>query len=254
MNLYRNFGALLEAWVTESPSIEGLMEVADQVTETPTFSERAFREDSQMLFKSESEDSGLEETPATPQGLEQSFSLAKDSHHVEGGSSSLPAPPPPSCLDPCNQSHFIVEQALKRTKWVSFEGNRKAFCSPFTNSWTVPTLICQRSGELEAPATPMQTAQPSKPEHCQQEPTPKQEGPEVRLILILWQDHDAKSNAYYWESLHLSGPSFGLTYLGRVCRLLEEIAKLKARNQKLEREIERIQQQQRRQVKQVKVV
>ncbi|KAL4609646.1 hypothetical protein GN956_G23679 [Arapaima gigas] len=54
----------------------------------------------------------------------------------------------------------------------------------------------------------------------------------------------------YWESLHLSGPSFGLTYLGRVCRLLEEIAKLKARNQKLEREIERIQQQQRRQVKQ----
>ncbi|XP_018605051.2 uncharacterized protein LOC108932862 isoform X1 [Scleropages formosus] len=253
MNLYRNFGTLLETWLTDTISEDNSTEEPPQAPETLTPSKSAMGTDSQrtgMLLKSESEDSGLEEAPISPQGSEQSFSLARDSDLVDSEGPLSRAAPLPSSQVSCNQSQNIVERALQRTRQTSIGSRRKAFSLSFTNSWTLSFNFNERSGEQELPA--VLTPQPLKNQHCQQEPKPNNERSEDQTQRQAWQlQLEAATISIPQDEVKLSAspshgwPSFGPTYLEQVCRLLEEIARLRARNQELEREKERLQEQQR---------
>ncbi|XP_048875933.1 uncharacterized protein si:dkey-106l3.7 [Brienomyrus brachyistius] len=227
MYLYRNFGQIMEAYVGKNSSID------DSEDTHSGGQDSALREGamdrSGVLLKSESEDSGVEEPVVTPLGSEQSFSLGKDPELADGplSPSPLPSPSParaPSLSSPPNlkgregwrRVRTQVELALQRTKQRS--SRTPAPQLPISFMIPQPSL----GPSLDEGVPPL-----LDPEPCQQ----SQGRSEV------------DSQVCGEKADHGGQLSPGLSYLDEVCRLLEEIAKLQARNRELKRERDGLQYQ-----------
>ncbi|XP_023678983.1 uncharacterized protein [Paramormyrops kingsleyae] len=226
MYLYRNFGKIMEAYIGKNSSIDD-SEDTDSGGQDSTLGDRA-AERLGVLLKSESEDSGVEEPVVSPLGSEQSFSLGKDTDLADGPLSPSPLPSPSPALAPSLSSppnlkgregwhrvRTIVELALQRTKQ---RGSRSQPRLPV--SLMAPQVPLGESLDERVPQLP-------DPEPCQQ----SQGRSEV----------DGQACGEKADPGSQLSP--GLSYLDEVCRLLEEIARLQARNRELKRERDGLQYQ-----------
>nr|XP_015198829.1 PREDICTED: uncharacterized protein LOC107076912 isoform X1 [Lepisosteus oculatus] len=226
MNLYRNFGTLMEMWESRPP-----LDRKEGGVPSAVGGGRAVG----VLSKSESEDSGVEmpsteTTPSTPRGSECSFSLTGSTDPTdtekEGSPSPLPHSPlrrPPSVSDEDPEDIFAparsrVEQALRRTDWRG----RKGPCARLS---PVPSLR-----EAEA------AGETADAQQCPLSGRLSQSCVGLEYLDACWRGEVVDSGVATEAALQGSG----LGYLEQVCRMLEEMAKLQKTSQVLQRERKRV--------------
>ncbi|KAI1881920.1 hypothetical protein AGOR_G00244440 [Albula goreensis] len=303
MNLYRNFGNMLETWVVSTcPEINCEDTVASE-SQRQTLKGEAERRKAWMspevvgaIVRSESEDSGVEMacsegentvftaqgSPSTPQGSDHGFSTVKQmdtcplhekvtppfnapsSSSSSSSSLSAVAPRKPDPL----VARLRVEQALWRADQAGQWGRRAAISSQpptlstlsrtdsgnYDTGYNIPPLPC-RSMTLSSRLNPRLGKQvPLKAVHP---PILTKQNPELLRHPSSLKDLSVPHLSGNESGFQLCGeegaglcgmpagewPSPGLGYLEQVCRLLEEISRLQACNQKLRRENETFQNQ-----------
>ncbi|KAK7120321.1 hypothetical protein R3I94_020355 [Phoxinus phoxinus] len=247
MNLYRNFGNLLESWVTDGyPDLHS--QSGHGVDTLDSVSRHSVPLSS---VKSESEDSGFETVSTTPCHSHQCSALTSDASHPVLGSTvdhvqpSSPSPSICSSSSSCVSLGSVaprttclkVEQALRRTELPSWRESlhqmeRRATGPLYRrNTASFPTNCRPTSSRPHHQfARPRRThSQPSDPkkaefyrknlkyEHC----------PPLDSQLAFADGED-----------RLDKLSPGLLYLEQVCRMLENIAKLQQQNHSLQKEVE----------------
>ncbi|KAI2659945.1 Adenylosuccinate synthetase [Labeo rohita] len=250
MNLYRNFGNLLESWVTEGSQ--------DLYLQTGSGLDRldSVSRDSVPLsnVKSESEDSGFETVSTTsPCHSHQCSVLTSEESQPAFGSTedeAQPSSPSPSVCSSSSSSVTLssvapittcleVEQVLRRTDSPSWRGPlqqiERGTAGPRYRS---NTTSCTASFHSNSSRSHHRYARPRRTHS--QPPDPKkaalyrkhlkshQHGQSVHSQLEL-----ADGDQYRLDKL-----SPGLLYLEQVCRMLENIAKLQQQNYSLQKEVE----------------
>ncbi|XP_056109277.1 uncharacterized protein si:dkey-106l3.7 isoform X2 [Rhinichthys klamathensis goyatoka] len=249
MNLYRNFGNLLESWVTEGyPDLHYQsghgVDILDSVSR-----------DSVPLssVKSESEDSGFETVSTTPCHSHQCSALTSDASHPVFGSTVDHVQPSPLSPSMCSSSSSCVslssvapkttclkvEQALRRTESPSWRESlhqmERGATGPLyrCNTASFPTNCHPTSSrphhQVARPRrTHSQPSDPKKAELYRKSLKYDQHCPPLDSQLAF-----ADGNQYRLDKL-----SPGLLYLEQVCRMLENIAMLQQQNHSLQKELE----------------
>ncbi|XP_074473241.1 uncharacterized protein LOC141757000 [Sebastes fasciatus] len=256
MNLYRSFGNLMEAWVTDGGQSLDSEWLGSNDGDLPTPSS-----DVGSNLRSESVDSGVEtassvmSSPATPCSIWtdnaeiDTFSPEREGDGLTPASTSpvLSSPSPSSSslqLSPCRSpvgstaSPSKVEQALQKTD-SKRQKNKQAPLTvdemlkrrprtPFLSKQHASELVRgQRSESLNL----RRTAFPSLPmrqlsETCVEPPSTSCDK----------QPAQARSEACGEEAVTLMSP--GLCYLEQVCQMLEEIARKQMRSRAIQTEMD----------------
>ncbi|XP_039533530.1 uncharacterized protein si:dkey-106l3.7 isoform X3 [Pimephales promelas] len=250
MNLYRNFGNILENWVTGGyPDLHyksgNGVDILDSVSR-----------DSVPLssVKSESEDSGFETVSTTPCHSHQCSELTSDESHPVFGSTVDHVQP--SSLSPsiCSSSSSCVslssvapkttclkvEQALRRTEPASWRESldqmERGAPGPLyrCNTASFPTNCHPTSSRPHYQfARPRRThSQPSDPKKA-----------ELYRKILKYDQYRPPSDSQLaqftdGDQYRLDKLSPGLLYLEQVCRMLENIAKLQQQNHSLQKELD----------------
>ncbi|XP_016374345.1 uncharacterized protein LOC107713371 isoform X2 [Sinocyclocheilus rhinocerous] len=245
MNLYRNFGNLLESWMTEGHQ-DLYLQTGPGVDRLDSLSR-----DSVPLsnVKSESEDSGFETVSTTsPCHSHQCSALTSEESQPVFSSTEdevQPSSPSPSICSSSSVSLssvalkttcLEVEQALRRTDSGSWRGPlhqiERGTAGPRyrSNTASFPTSFHSNSSRPHHRfAHPRRThSQPPDPKKAELYRKCHQHGQPVDSQLEL-----ADSDQYRLDKL-----SPGLLYLEQVCRMLENIAKLQQQNYSLQKEVE----------------
>ncbi|XP_073686371.1 uncharacterized protein [Garra rufa] len=248
MNLYRNFGNLLESWMTEDSQ--------DLYSQTGSGLDRldCVSRDSVPLsnVKSESEDSGFETVGTSPCHSYQCSALTSEESQAAFDSTEdeiQPSSPSPSACSSSsssitlssvapNTTHLEVEQALRRTDSSSWRGLlhqiERVTVGPRyrSNTASFPTSFDSNKSRTHhcfaRPRTHSQPPDPKKAELYRKYLKSHKHGQPVHSQLEL-----ADGDQYRLDKL-----SPGLLYLEQVCRMLENIAKLQQENYSLQQEVE----------------
>ncbi|KAL1266841.1 hypothetical protein QQF64_002516 [Cirrhinus molitorella] len=249
MNLYRNFGNLLESWVTDGSQ--------DLYLQTGPGLDRfdSISRDSVPLsnVKSESEDSGFETVSTSPCHSHQCSALTSEESQTVFGSIEdevQPSSPSPSICSTSSSSvtlssvapdttHLEVEQALRWSDSPSWKGPlhqiEKGTAGPRyrSNTASFPTSFQSNSSRTHhrfarPRRTRSQPSDPKKAELYRKCLKSHQHGQPTHSQLEL-----ADGDQYRLDKL-----SPGLLYLEQVCRMLENIAKLQQQNYSLQKEVE----------------
>ncbi|XP_053332092.1 uncharacterized protein si:dkey-106l3.7 isoform X2 [Clarias gariepinus] len=250
MNLYRSFGCLLETWVTEgypvqrSGSAEGLGKHSD-----PNGSDSAFADSLRLTgppIRSESEDSGVElPSVISPASSQRRVLTSQTSQPVDDDlrpSSSSPALSHCSSSSSCFSSvhkgslkssetaGLKVEEALRRTEpaWRRSVDSSLRHRSNTTSisSGSITPSIRSRVGSVgpgrpyKQPSDEQRSAETHRSTHTPQQPEVGNKEPEKQAAGVTGPEWD-----------HLPP---GFLYLEQMCRMLEEIARLKRENQNLQ--------------------
>ncbi|KAG1970763.1 uncharacterized protein si:dkey-106l3.7 isoform X2 [Pimephales promelas] len=249
MNLYRNFGNILENWVTGGyPDLHyksgNGVDILDSVSR-----------DSVPLssVKSESEDSGFETVSTTPCHSHQCSELTSDESHPVFGSTVDHVQP--SSLSPsiCSSSSSCVslssvapkttclkvEQALRRTEPASWRESldqmERGAPGPLyrCNTASFPTN-CH-------PTSSRPHYQFARPRRTHSQPSDPKKAELYRKILKYDQYRPPSDSQLAFtdgDQYRLDKLSPGLLYLEQVCRMLENIAKLQQQNHSLQKELD----------------
>ncbi|XP_026798583.3 uncharacterized protein si:dkey-106l3.7 isoform X1 [Pangasianodon hypophthalmus] len=249
MNLYRSFGCLLETWVAEgylveqSSSAEGSEKNLD-----PNGSDSTSADSLRLTgvaLRSESEDSGVElpsvVSPLTSQHrvlTSQASQLGEDDLQPPSSSPALSqCSSSSSCfsavhkgsLNPSETAGLKVEEALRRTEpaWRrSVNGSLRRRCNTTSiSSGSLKASIRSRVGSIGPgrpyvqPAEEQRSSETPRVTHTPQQPAICKREPETQA---------ARATGPEWDHL----PP-GFLYLEQMCRMLEEIARLKRENHSL---------------------
>ncbi|XP_051973021.1 uncharacterized protein si:dkey-106l3.7 [Xyrauchen texanus] len=262
MNLYRNFGNLLESWVTEG--------YTDLHSQTEANVERldsigSGSEVQLSKVKSESEDSGFETVSTiSPCHSHQCSGFTSESHsaslvNVSAQDDVRPSSPSPSVCTSSSSCVSLgsvaprktclkVEQALRRTETTSGHVSRRGAPHKLERGATGPRHRCNTATFPTSCHTtnarthywfshPRRThSQPSdhkKAELCRRLLKSHQYGQTVESQLEFEEGEQCRRNKL----------SPGLLYLEQVCRMLENIAKLQQQNHTLQKEVEMLKSQ-----------
>ncbi|XP_077099140.1 uncharacterized protein LOC143750146 isoform X2 [Siphateles boraxobius] len=248
MNLYRNFGNLLESWVTEGNSDLHYqsghgVDILDSVSRhsVPLSS-----------VKSESEDSGFETFSTTPCHSHQCSALTSDASNPGFGStvdhvqSSSPSPSICSSSSSCVSLGSVapktclkVEQALRRTEPPSW---RKSL-HQMERGATGPLYRCNTDCFPTKchPTSSRPHHKFARPRRTHSQPSDPKKAELYRKILKHdqhWPPLDSQLVFADGDQYRLDKLSPGLLYLEQVCRMLENIAKLQQQNHTLHKELE----------------
>ncbi|XP_067289074.1 uncharacterized protein si:dkey-106l3.7 isoform X2 [Pseudorasbora parva] len=250
MNLYRNFGNLLESWVNEG-SLDLHYQSGDGLDRLDSVSRYSVPLSN---VKSESEDSGFETVSTTsPCHSHQCSALTSEASHPDFGSTvgdvrpSSPSPSVCSSSSSCVSLSSVapkttclkVEQALRRTEPAS---------------WREPSHQVERGGtgsryRCNTASFPTNCHPTSyRPHHRfvrprrthSQPPDPKKA--ELYRKTLKYDQHyqlvDSQLEFAGGDQYRLDKLSPGLLYLEQVCRMLENMAKLQQQNHSLQKEVE----------------
>ncbi|XP_051766465.1 uncharacterized protein si:dkey-106l3.7 isoform X2 [Ctenopharyngodon idella] len=250
MNLYRNFGNLLESWVTEGYSDLHFQSGAG-VDRLDSVSRNSVPLSN---VKSESEDSGFETVSTTsPCHSHQCSALTSEESHPVSGSTVNDVQPSSQSPSICSSSSSCVslgsvapkttclkvEQSLRRTEPPSWR-------EPLHQTERGPTGPRYRCHTASFPTSYHPTS--SRPHHRFAHPrrTHSQPSDPIKADLyrkrIKYDQHcqpvDSQLEFADGDQYRLDKLSPGLLYLEQVCRMLENIAKLQQQNHSLQKEVE----------------
>ncbi|XP_052423281.1 uncharacterized protein si:dkey-106l3.7 isoform X2 [Carassius gibelio] len=255
MNLYRNFGNLLESWATEGhqdlylqpgPDVDRLDSISRDYVPLSN-------------IKSESEDSGFETVSTTSpcHSHQCSTLMSEESQPVFGSTEDevRPSSPSPSICSSSSSSVdlssvvrktkcLLVEQALRRTESPSWRRRphqmKRGTAGPWycSNTASFPTRLHSNSSRPHHRfAYPRRThSQPSDPKKAalyRKRLKLHRHGQPVHRTFEL-----VDSDQYRLDKL-----SPGLLYLEQVCKMLENIAMLQQQNYSLQKEVENLKSQ-----------
>ncbi|XP_016102686.1 uncharacterized protein [Sinocyclocheilus grahami] len=251
MNLYRNFGNLLESWVTEGYQ-DLYLQPGPGVDRIDSISRDSFPLSN---VKSESEDSGFETVSTTSpcHSHQCSALMSEDSQPVFGSTEDevQPSSPSPSICSSSSSSVDLssvapkttcleVEQALRRTDSPSWRRpphqmergtTGPLYCS---NTASFPTSFHSNSSR--------QHHRFARPRRTHSQPSDPKKAALYRKRLQLHQHgqpvHSQLEQLAGGDQYRLDKLSPGLLYLEQVCRMLENIAKLQQQNYSLQKEVE----------------
>ncbi|XP_043106582.1 uncharacterized protein si:dkey-106l3.7 isoform X2 [Puntigrus tetrazona] len=249
MNLYRNFGNLLESWVTEGYQ-DLYLQTGPGVDKLDSISR-----DSVPLsnVKSESEDSGLETVSTTsPCHSHQCSALTSEESQTVFSSTEDEVQPSSPSHSVCSSSTssvdlsslapktrcLEVEQALRRTDLTSWRRLPHKMESGTTgpryhsNTASFPTIHSNSSTPHHWFARPKRT-------HSQP-PDPKKAALYRKYLKLHQHGQPVHGQLEFadGDQYRLDKLSPGLLYLEQVCRMLENIAKLQQQNYSLQKEVE----------------
>ncbi|XP_018933495.1 uncharacterized protein LOC109060787 [Cyprinus carpio] len=250
MNLYRNFGNLLESWVTE-----GHQDLYLQPGPGVDRLDSIYRDSVPLSnIKSESEDSGFETVSTTsPCHSHQCSALTSEESKPVFGSTEnevQPSSPSPSICSSSSSSvdlssvalkttHLEVEQVLRRTESGSWRGPlhqvERGTAGPRyrSNTASFPTSFHSNSSRPHHRF--------ARPRRTHSQPPDSKKAELYRKYLKSDQHgQPADSQLELADSDHyrLDKLSPGLLYLEQVCRMLENVAKLQQQNYSLQKEVE----------------
>ncbi|KAM9338531.1 uncharacterized protein ABDE67_018078 [Symphorus nematophorus] len=245
MNLYRSFGNLMEAWVTEGGSDSEWLGNTDEDSPTPS-------SDVGTNLRSESVDSGVETASSDTSFPTTSCSVSTDNAEIDTFTPETPAstsqspvftsPPPSSSSSRAQEGlHQSVEQALQRTDSKHLKDNpepltvdevlrRRPRASFLPKRHTSEIVRGQRSDFFGL----RWTVNPSMPmrQMCR------------RPVSMNCGKQSAQTRLEDLGEEAGNGLSPGLSYLEQVCQMLEEVARQQLHNQALQMEANALQEHQ----------
>ncbi|XP_042588256.1 uncharacterized protein si:dkey-106l3.7 isoform X2 [Cyprinus carpio] len=250
MNLYRNFGNLLESWVTEGYQ-DLYLQSGPGVDRLDSISR-----DSVPLcnVKSESEDSGFETVSTTsPCHSHQCSALMSEESQTVFGSTEdevQPSSPSPSICSSSSSSVDLssvapkttcleVEQALRRTNSLSWRRLPHQMERRTTGPWYCSYMASFPTSFHSDSSRPHHWFARPRRSHSQP-PDPKKAALYRKRLKLHQHGQPVHSQLELVDSdqYSLDKLSPGLRYLEQVCRMLENIAKLQQQNYCLQKEVE----------------